>query len=115
MKKAGQIVLFQFPQTDLGAGKLRPALLLGRLLGEFDDWLVCMVSSQVHHYVAGFDEVLNEGDPDFKESGLKGASLIRTGRIAVVSSEVLLGSIGQISDERLNRIKQRLSDWLRAK
>ncbi len=31
MKQAGQIVLFRFPQTDLEEGKLRPALLLGRL------------------------------------------------------------------------------------
>ena len=30
MKQAGQIILFRFPQTDLEAGKLRPALLLGK-------------------------------------------------------------------------------------
>ena len=40
MKQAGQIVLFPFPHTDLGEGKLRPALLLGRLPGEYDDWLI---------------------------------------------------------------------------
>jgi mRNA interferase MazF len=39
MKQAGQIVLFRFPQTDLVEGKLRPALLLGKLPGEYDDWL----------------------------------------------------------------------------
>ena len=30
MKKAGQVVVFRFPQTDLEEGKLRPALLLGK-------------------------------------------------------------------------------------
>ena len=40
MKRAGQIVLFPFPRTDLGEGKPRPALLLGRLPGEYDDWLI---------------------------------------------------------------------------
>jgi len=39
MKQAGQIVLFRFPQTDLEDGKLRPALLVGKLPGEYDDWL----------------------------------------------------------------------------
>lgn len=34
MKQAGQVVLFRFPQTDLAEGKLRPALLLGKLPGE---------------------------------------------------------------------------------
>jgi len=50
MRQAGQIVLFRFPQTDLEEGKLRPALLLGRLPGEYDDWLICMISSQTCHY-----------------------------------------------------------------
>jgi mRNA interferase MazF len=36
-EKAGQVVVFRFPQTDLAEGKLRPALLLGKLLGEYDD------------------------------------------------------------------------------
>jgi len=50
MKRAGQVVLFRFPRTDLGEGKLRPALLLGKLPGEYDDWLICMISSQMRHY-----------------------------------------------------------------
>jgi hypothetical protein len=40
MKRAGQIVLFRFPRTDLVEGKLRPALLLGRLPGEYEDELI---------------------------------------------------------------------------
>lgn len=49
MKQAGQIVLFRFPQTNLEEGKLRPALLLGKLPGPYDDWLICMISSQIQH------------------------------------------------------------------
>ncbi len=112
MKRAGQIVLFRLPQADLEEGKLRPALLLGKLPGEYDDWLVCMISSQTHRCLEGFDEIVQEGDEDFAESGLKVASVIRIGRLATVFGEVLLGAIGQISPERLARIKKRLSDWL---
>jgi mRNA interferase MazF len=43
LKKAGQIVAFRFPQTDLEKGKLRPALLLAKLPNEYDDWLTCMI------------------------------------------------------------------------
>ncbi len=112
MKQAGQIVLFRFPQTDLEQGKLRPALLLGKLPGEYDDWLICMISSQIRHYVPGFDEVVQETDTDFAESGLKLTSVIRIGRLAVVEGEILLGAIGQIASERLQRIKSRLAEWL---
>ena len=76
MKQAGQVVVFRFPQTDLEEGKLRPALLLGKLPGEYDDWLISMVSSQTRHYLAEFDEIVQEGDIDFAESGLKLASVI---------------------------------------
>jgi mRNA interferase MazF len=112
MKQSGQIVIFRFPQTDLEEGKLRPALLLGKLPGEYDDWLICMVSSQTRHYLADFDEIVQENDDDFSESGLKSTSIIRTGRLAVVSGEILLGAIGKISDQRLIRIRKHLSDWL---
>lgn len=112
MKKAGQVVLFRFPQTDLEVGKLRPALLLGKLPGEYDDWLICMISSHTYQYIAEFDEIVKDGDQDFEQSGLKVTSVIRVGRLAVVSGEILLGAIGEISQERLHRVKQNLSDWL---
>lgn len=112
MKQAGQVVLFRFPQTDLTEGKLRPALLLGRLPGEYDDWLICMIPSQMRHVIPEFDEIVGEDDPDFAESGLKAASVIRIGRLAVVQGEVLLGAVGQIAPERLQRIKRRLAEWL---
>lgn len=112
MKRAGQVVLFRFPQTDLEEGKIRPALLLARLPGEYDDWLVSMISSQTRHYVAEFDELVLEQDGDFVESGLKVASVIRVGRLAVAAGEIFFGAIGQISDKRLVRIKKSLLEWL---
>ena len=112
MKHAGQIVLFRFPLTDLEQGKLRPALLLGKLPGPYDDWLVCMISSQTRHCIQGFDEIIQEGAPEFAASGLKVASVIRAGRLAVVGGQMLVGAVGGISSERLQRIKARLADWL---
>jgi len=112
MKQAGQIVLFRFPQTDLEEGKLRPALLLGKLPGDFDDWLICMISSQIRHYSPPFDELIQEIASDFVQSGLKSASVIRVGRLAVVQGRVLLGATGHISPERLQRIKNHLAEWI---
>jgi mRNA interferase MazF len=115
MKEAGQVVVFHFPQTDLEEGKLRPALLLGKLPGNYDDWLICMISSQTRQYIDGFDEIVRENDNDFGESGLKVASVIRVGRLAVVSGDILIGAIGQVSNERLSKVKKHLADWLAEK
>ena len=112
MRRSGQIVLFRFPQADLQEGKLRPALLLGKLPGEHGDWLICMISSQVRHYVPEFDEIVREEDSDFATSGLKVVSVIRVGRLAVVEADILLGAAGEIAADRLQRIKTRLSQWL---
>ena len=112
MRKPGQIVLFQFPQTDIVQGKLRPALLLGKLPGLYDDWLMCMISSQMHQYIEGFDEIIDSGAADFSRTGLKSSSIIRVGCLAVVEGSILLGAIGEIDEERLNRIKTNLSTWL---
>jgi len=112
MKQAGQIVLFRFPQTDLAEGKLRPALLLGKLPGEYDDWLICMISSQIRQHIPEFDELVREDASDFANSGLKVSSAIRVGRLAVVHGEILLGAIGQIAPERLQRIRKHLAEWL---
>lgn len=108
----GQVVLLRFPHTDMEEGKLRPALLLCRVPGEFPDWLICMVSSQMRHYITDFDEIVHPEDDDFVLSGLKVESVIRIGRLAVVSEDILLGAIGEVSTQRLRRIKQRLSQWL---
>ena len=113
MKRPGQIVLFRFPQADLSVGKLRPALLLGRVPGPYKDWLVCMVSSQLRQYIADFDELIGEADSDFSHSGLKGASVFRVGRLAVVEDEMLLGSTGEIGSDRLSRIRRRLAEWIK--
>lgn len=112
MKHPGQIVLFPFPHTDFVQGKQRPALLLARVPGDYDDWLFCMISSQLRHCERGFDELVQETDDDFAESGLKVSSVIRVGRLAVAEGELIFGSIGQISSERLMRIKSRIGEWL---
>ena len=105
MIREGQIVLFRFPPTDQTAAKLRPALVLRRAPGPFDDWLVSMVSSQLEQEIPAFDEVLTHNAPDFAGSGLKVPSVIRLARLAMAERSVLRGAIGQIAPDRLQRIK----------
>ncbi len=65
-----------------------------------------MISSQLHQELASLDEIVSEADTDFPLSGLKTTSLIRVTRLAVVSGDVLLGSIGEVDPTRLRRIKE---------
>lgn len=108
----GNVALTPLPQAD-GRSKPRPAILL-RQLPPFSDWLVCGVSTQLHHLVVDFDDVIEPLHSDFGGSGLKATSLIRLSFLAVLPSDALLGVLGSISPERHWRLLQRLASFLQA-
>jgi mRNA interferase MazF len=111
----GQIVLFKFPLVDKPTAQLRPALVIRKLRGPYNDWLICMVTSQLAQQVVDFDEIVDHKAKDWKQSGLKMPSVIRISRLAVVHESSLLGSIGAIESRRLDKIKRNLADWLVSK
>jgi len=108
----GQVVLFRFPRTDQETGKLRPALVLRRAPGKFNDWLICMITSRVHQMVAELDDKISPEDADFSESGLKIPSIVRASRLAVVDGNILEGSLGQIGNDRLFRFRRSVAQWI---
>lgn len=112
MRRAGQIAIAQFPTVALAQGKPRPVLLLSPVPGPYDDWLVCMISTQLRQAVSEFDETLNTSDSDFPSSGLKVVSVIRIARLAVTPADLLVGAIGEIGSERLQRIRDKLAEWI---
>ncbi len=91
---------------------MRPALLIKLLSNGYDDWLVCMISTKIGQEIIGLDDTISPNDRDFKETGLKSESVIRVSRLAVISEKILLGQIGHISVERLQKIKRNLADWI---
>ncbi len=106
----GDIILTSIPQAD-GQLKNRPAVIL-RKMPLYGDLLVCGISTQLRHYVDGFDEIISPIDTDFRLSGLWRESLIRLGFLVVLPRHRILGSIGEISLGRHNRLMRKLSDYL---
>ena len=106
----GDVVLTPIPQAD-GMVKNRPAIYL-REIPPYRDLLVCGVSTQLNREVKGFDDIVSVSDSDFLSSGLKAASLIRLGFLAVLPRNQIIGSIGSISSARHKKLLQTLSDYL---
>lgn len=71
-----------------------------------------MMSTQEHQTVDGIDELISTLDDDFAPSRLKADTLVRLTRLAVVSESIFVGKLGEISDERLKRLKVKLADWI---
>ena len=112
---AGDIVLLPLPDASLAPGKLRPVALLTTLPGRHGDWLLCGISSKLTEAVGHWDEVLSPADPDFAATGLRVASIVRLNWLATASAGVIASApyVGQLADERVRRLRQRLSDHLR--
>jgi mRNA interferase MazF len=106
----GDVALAAIQQAD-GWAKNRPVLIL-REMPLHGDFLVCGISTQLHHVLPGFDEVISPRDSDFVESGLVAASLIRLSFLAVLPRKRIAGAIGSISPERHRRLLEALSSHL---
>ncbi len=74
--------------------------------------MACMMSTQLRQALEGFDEVIDQNANDLARSGLKVASVVRLSWLAVVSTESLVGAIGEISPVRLERIREKLVRWI---
>ena len=102
----GKIVLIPFPFTDLTAAKLRPALVLFE--GE-RDVVAVFISSRVPRSPTLTAIVVGEKHPEFKLTGLKGASVIRLDKVATISKELIIGEIGEIGDKLKKETNTKLS------
>lgn len=110
--KEGDILLAALRQSD-GAVKDRPVLFL-RKMPPFDDFLVCGISTQLQQS-SPIDEIIATNESDFRSSGLKAASLVRLGFLAVLPRTEFKGRIGSISAARHQRLLTTLADYLRPK
>ena len=108
--REGEIILANLPQSD-GNFKLRPVLLLKQLPG-YNDFLVCGISTQLQQLIKDFDELIDEKNNNFYQTGLRQSSIIRLGFLAVISNNKIAGSIGRIDLTLHNNLLERLAKYL---
>ena len=99
---AGDVVVLPFPQTNLQAGKRRPALVAADLPG--DDLILCQITSQLRS--DGFSIPLTQAD--FQSGRLAQDSYIRPQRLFTVEKSVVLYTVGQVTVPKLQEVKARL-------
>ena len=105
----GDIVLVNFPFTDLQSSKVRPALVLS-IKGE--DVIILGIFSRVSENLRDSWIKIGEANPAFKQTGLKKASIIKTEKITVVHQSLLRKGLGSISFELMQEVRQILRKTL---
>jgi len=100
----GEVVVLPFPQTDLQAGKRRPALVVANLTGE--DLILCQITSQSRR--DGYSVPLL--DVDFERGHLKINSFIRPNRLFTVDQSVILYSAAKVRTSKLNETRAKIRE-----
>ncbi len=93
----GEIVLVQFPHTDMQTISKRPAFVLydsGDL-----DILVARITSQDCSTQADFKIF------DWKKCGLMSESYIRLGKLATIEKHFIVRKLGTLGDTEINMLK----------
>ena len=104
--KEGDVILLPVGQN----GKWRPAICLRKMPPNYNEFLVCGLSTQLDLCIKGFDEIVKPSDDNLRR--LQGESVIRLGFLDRVRIWDVPGSIGFISLERHRRLLKRLSKYL---
>ena len=101
----GDIVLINFPFTDLSGSKLRPAVILADTALDFT---VCFITTQLQ-----WEETTDVQLMPTSSNGLKKHSLIRTSKIATLDKALAKGLLGMLSTNEINELNNKLKILLR--
>lgn len=105
MFKPGTIVLVNFPFTDLQSSKVRPAVVLTM---KGDDVIILGIFSKIPDEFRDSWIKIDETDTDFRITGLKKTSIIKTEKITVIHRSLIRKELGHLPSELLARVKNTL-------
>ncbi len=103
----GDIVLIPFPFSDLAGNANRPALVL--ISTEFDI-TVSFITTQLKWQLE-FDVLVEPSN----NNGLKKTSLIRLNKFATIDKDIVLGKLGIIDNNDMQKVNRNLINVLQLK
>lgn len=90
----GDVVLTQFPFTDLTGASLRPALVVSSQIGL--DVVLVGISSVLRGALAPTDYTVNMTHPEFVLTGLRVTSVLRMHKLVTVERSVIVRRLGRV-------------------
>lgn len=103
----GSVVVVDFLFTDRSGSKLRPAVVLAKLIG--DDFILCPISSSrrdVYSIALNADELIG--------GSLHRDSYIRPNLLMTIESKLILRKIGDLPPAKMQLVVDRVIDILTA-
>jgi mRNA interferase MazF len=107
--KPGDVVLVNFPFTDLLSSKVRPAIIITT---KGSDVIILGVFSKLPEKIQESHFLIDETDKYFAKTGLKKKSIIKTEKIAVIHSSNIRKALGSLPENIFNIVKNKLKKTL---
>ncbi len=102
----GDVIVIEFPFSDLKNTKRRPVLIIKVPKGE--DLIVAQITAS--SYKKPVEISLRKSD--FKQGGLKRDSFVRIDKIASIEKSLIKYKIGSLKQEKFSRILEEICSFL---
>lgn len=107
----GDIVRLPMVGMD-GEPKPRPAVVLCRLPGRFQTWLMAGISTSPRAVMPNWDIAIDPSVEWWTATGLERRSAIRLSYLQAVSEAVIIDRLGTVPSDEVTRLQARLSRLL---
>ncbi len=101
----GDIVLTQFPFTDLSQTKLRPAVILW-VDSTKNEITLCFISSKNVNNLTSEEFAILDSDEDFITTGLRISSKVRVTRIVTLNRLLVIRRLGQLTIKHIRKLNE---------
>jgi mRNA interferase MazF len=112
MTRRGDVVIIDFPFTDLPQSKVRPAVVIQNDQDNqrLRKTIVVMLTGNLRRLGDPSHLLVDPSTSEGASAGVHGRSLVSCNNIFTIEQDAILRTVGHLSDV----LKQRLSDCLRA-
>jgi len=100
----GEVVVFEFPYTDLSKTKKRPSLIVANLKG--DNFILCQITGQPRPD----PDLVNLKRDDFQTGGLQRDSFIMPSFVFTIHKSKINYSAGKIKKDKIKEVEKKICE-----
>jgi len=105
---AGQVVVLNYPFSDLSSSKLRPGVIIAAAGRE--DWIVCQITSNPFND----SRALTLVEADFASGRLDHTSYVRPGKVFTAHQSLVKSSLGHLKPAVFTKVRDTLVEIIRS-
>ena len=103
-----KIILVAFPFDDLSGSKVRPALCLSKVVGDYNHVVIAFITSRVEKANEEFDISLYDNDDEFENTGLRQSSAVRLHRLVTIPIIIVKRELGLLPEKYHDDLRHKL-------